>query len=117
MKLEEKLPDEIQDPLGRLLVQFREISTWTQQKRELFSVIEELAVKNKYKTFTADCRDYHLQRKGDSCLYLVPEGQRGALFEFAGKRVRLICGGGWDSFSGRHYFAGVVPVDGQSSVK
>lgn len=108
MDRKNKLPDTFADKIGELLMQLSSMPTWTQEKRELFSQIERLTERAKYKSFTGDCRDYHIQRKGESCLYRVAEEQRGALSEFAGKLVRLICCGGWDSYSGRRYLVATV---------
>ena len=68
------------------------IPTWTAVKHALYSQFEELVTRKSYVAFTGDCRIYHLERKGQSCLYDVPLNQRGALSKFAGKRVRLVCG-------------------------
>ena len=40
----------------------------------------------------------------------VPLNQKGALKRFAGKRIRLVCGGKSNRYSGRYYYA--KPVNG-----
>jgi hypothetical protein len=50
-------------------------------------------------------RDYLLSGSGNSCLYQVPFNQRGALSVFAGKFIRVVCGGKSNRYSGRHYYA------------
>lgn len=102
---EHQLPDELEDPIGVMLREMKAHRSWSAAKQKSFVELERALEAEKYKRFTGDCRDYHLQRKGDSCVYAVPPAQRGALREFADKRVRLVCGGGWDPYSGRFYFA------------
>jgi len=105
---EDKIHDDLQDDIGLILRQLEEIPTWTKRKFELFSVVCAKAKTEKYKGFRGDCRQYHLQRVGSHCLYDVPSKQRGALAVFAGMRVRLICGGRWDQYSGRYYYAKAI---------
>jgi hypothetical protein len=50
-------------------------------------------------------RDYLLYGSGNSCLLDVPLKQKGALKKFAGKRIRLVCGGKSNRYSGRFYYA------------
>lgn len=103
-----QIPDDIHDDVGILLRELHAIPTWTDAKHALYSRFEELVTRKSYLAFTGDCRDYHLERKGQSCLYDVPLNQRGALAKFAGKRVRLVCGGSYNPYSGRFYFAKVI---------
>jgi hypothetical protein len=79
------------------------------QKFGLFAKFQQLARKKRYLLFTADVRDYLLYGSGNSCLFDVPLNQRGALKKFAGKRIRLVCGGKSNRHSGRFYYA--KPVD------
>jgi hypothetical protein len=64
-----------------------------------------LARQKGYLHFTADVRDYLLSGRGNNCLYQVPLKQRGALSVFAGKFIRMVCGGKSNRYSGRHYYA------------
>lgn len=98
-------PDDLDDVLGDLLRRLNTMPTWTKEKIDLYGEVETEAKKQKYKLFKGDCRRYHIQRKGDHGLFDVPIGKRGALAPFQGKRIRLICAGSWDQYSGRFYFA------------
>jgi hypothetical protein len=100
-----KLPDEIPDAAGMLLRSLNRIPTWTGKKFELFAEFERLAKRERYLKFKADRRDYHLERKGDHCLYDVPIDRRGALKRLAGQRIRLVCGGSLNPYSDRIFFA------------
>ena len=98
-------PDDLDDVLGDLLRRLNTMPTWTKEKIDLYGEVETEAKTQKYKFFKGDCRRYHIQRKGDHGLFDVPIGKRGALAPFQGKRIRLICAGSWDQYSGRLYFA------------
>lgn len=97
--------DDLEDVLGDLLRRLNTMPTWTKEKIDLYGEVETEAKAQKYKFFRGDCRRYHIQRKGDHGLFDVPIGKRGALAPFQGKRIRLICAGSWDQYSGRFYFA------------
>ena len=103
-----QLTDAIDDEIGRCLRSFDAIHRWTAQKHALFGQFELLAKQAGYHCFTGDCRDYYLTRKGQRCLYDVPIKQRGALAKFAGRRIRLVCGGSLNPYSDRIYYASVV---------
>jgi hypothetical protein len=105
LTLEQQLPDDTNDEVGLCLQEMRSLPTWTVQKFELFARFERLARKERYLLFTADVRDYLLYGSGNSCLFDVPLNQRGALKKFAGKRIRLVCGGKSNRYSGRFYYA------------
>jgi hypothetical protein len=100
-----RLPDNLSDEIGMLLREMRALPTWTARKYEVFAQFECLARKKGYLHFTADARDYRLSGSGNSCLYQVPLNQRGALSAFAGKFIRVVCGGKSNRYSGRHYHA------------
>lgn len=100
-----RLPDNLGDEIGMLLREMRALPTWTARKYEVFAQFEYLARKKGYLHFTADVRDYQLSGSGNSCLYQVPLHQRGALSAFAGKFIRVVCGGKSNRYSGRHYYA------------
>ena len=97
--------DDLEDALGDLLRRLNTMPTWTKEKINLYGEVETEAKKLKYKRFRGDCRRYHIQRKGDHGLFDVPIDKRGALAPFQGKRIRLICAGSWDQYSGRFYLA------------
>jgi len=103
-----QIPDSIDDEIGRCLRSFDAIDRWTAQKHALFGQFELLAKQAGYHCFTGDCRDYYLTRKGQRCLYDIPIKQRGALAKFAGRRIRLVCGGSLNPYSDRIYYASVV---------
>ena len=100
-----RFPDNLSDEIGVLLREMRSLPTWTARKYEVFAEFESLARKKGYMHFTADVRDYRLSGSGNSCLYQVPFNQRGALGVFAGKFIRVVCGGKSNRYSGRHYYA------------
>lgn len=104
-----QIPDDLPDEAGRLLRQLYAIPAWTAEKHALYAAFERLAKRERYLAFSGDCRDYHLERKGQHCLYDIPFDQRGALRHLAGKRVRLVCGGAFNPYSDRFYFAKKVP--------
>lgn len=99
------IPDDVDDVLGGLLRRLNTMPTWNKDKIELYRVIEAEAKRQKYKLFKGDCRRYYIQRKGDHGLFDVPMDKRGALAPFRGKRIRLICAGSWDQYSGRYFLA------------
>ena len=103
-----QITDSIDDEIGRCLRNFDAIDRWTAQKHALFGQFEILDKKADYLCCTGDCRDYYLTRKGQRCLYDVPIKQRGALAKFAGRRVRLVCGGSLNPYRDRIYYASVV---------
>ena len=108
VKLEQQIPDNLTDEVGLCLQKMRSVSTWTAQKFELFAKFKHLARRKRYVLFTADVRDYLLYGSGNSCLVDVPLNQKGALKRFAGKRIRLFCGGKSNRYSGRFYYAKAV---------
>ena len=110
LKLEDQIADYLEDDAGLCLRELHANRTWTTMKRHLFEKLMDIAKREHYLRFTGDYRDYHLERKGQSCLYDVPLDQRGALKKFRGMRVRLICAGGWDPYSGRFFLAKPVRV-------
>jgi hypothetical protein len=110
VKLEQQIPDKLTDEVGLCLREMRSIPTWTAQKFELFAKFKQLARRKRYALFTADVRDYLLYGSGNSCLLDVPLNQRGALKKFAGKKIRLVCGGKSNRYSGRFYYAKAVTV-------
>lgn len=105
IKLEQQIPDSLNDEVGLCLQQLRALPTWTVKKHEMFTKFIQLSRKKRYLLFTADVRDYLLYGSGNSCLFDVPLNQRGALKKFAGKRIRLVCGGKSNRYSGRFYYA------------
>ena len=106
LKQEDQIPDNLKDAEGECLRKLNSIPTWNTEKIILFDAFEGLArAKGSYLKFTGDFRDYHLQTKGQHCLYQVPLNQRGALAAFAGKKIRLVCGGKYNLREGRYFYA------------
>jgi endogenous inhibitor of DNA gyrase (YacG/DUF329 family) len=108
LKFENQIRDDLNDDVGRCLRALHAHPTWTAAKVAAFKHLEEVAAQEGYLRFTGDFRSYHLERKGESCLYDIPMTQRGALQPFCGKRVRLICAGGWDPYAGRYFLVKVI---------
>jgi hypothetical protein len=116
LKLIDQIEDSLEDEIGLCLRRLHATPTWTTVKSELFEQLMGLAKRERYMRFTGDFRDYHLERKGQSCLYDVPLGQRGALKKFRGKRIRLICAGAWDQYAGRFFLAKTIRVEFKTSL-
>ncbi len=102
---QDRITDSLNDQIGRCLRRVHAIPTWTTVKVSEFEELIRLCEQERYLRFRGDYRDYHLERKGQSCLLDVPENQRGALKIFRGKRVRLICEGSWNRYGGRQFLA------------
>lgn len=105
LQAQNQITDSLDDDVGKCLRRLHAIPTWTAEKVSEFEELQRLCKRQRYVRFTGDYRDYHLERKGQSCLYDVPLNQRGALEKFRGRRVRLICEGAWDQYAGRHFLA------------
>lgn len=104
-KAHNQIKDSLEDDMAKCLQRLHAIPTWTAHKYQVFAQFERLAHQNGYLKFTADMRDYRLSGSGNSCLYQVPFSQRGALSVFAGKFIRVVCGGKTNRYSGRVYYA------------
>ena len=96
----------MQDKVGLLLTKLHAIPTWTYAKHAIFDELVKTAYESKYIRFTGDCRTYQLFRKGQSGLFDVRTGQRGALFAYQGKRVRVVCLGSIGPGSDRIFMVG-----------
>ena len=102
---QDQITDRLDDDVGKCLQRLHAIPTWTSEKVAEFEELLALCKRERYLRFTGDYRDYHLERKGQSCLYDVPVNQWGALQKFRGRRIRLICEGAWNQYAGRHFLA------------
>jgi hypothetical protein len=116
LKVHDQIEDSLDDEVGLCLRKLHANQTWTAVKIELFEQLMTLTKRGRYLRFTGDYRDYHLERKGQSCLYDVPLDQRGTLKKFRGKRIRLICEGAWDQYAGRFFLAKVVRMEPKSPI-
>ena len=116
LKVHDQIDDSIDDEVSLCLRKLHANPTWTAEKIQLFKQLMALTKRERYMRFTGDYRDYHLERKGQSCLYDVPLDQRGALKKFRGKRIRLICEGAWDQYAGRFFLAKAVRAETKSTL-
>jgi hypothetical protein len=105
---EEQLPVASGSEIRDLIHSIGQVPGWTKKKEALYVRLLALMKANRYKCFSGHYLTYHLTRKGQACVYEVPQNQRGALREFAGRRVLLVCAGGWDGYGGRIYYAGIA---------
>ena len=90
-EISDKIRDNIKDEAWPYLVRLNKRTSWNDESKDH---LEELKIflKNKnYITFVGHPKRYHLTRIGDSCLYDVPTFRKGALTEFRGKRIRVVC--------------------------
>jgi len=108
---EDQIEDVLSDAIGDCLRSLNKIHSWNKAKSKIFDSFLELSIKENYFCFQGDFRDYHLQRKGQHCLYFVPINQRGALKVFAGKKIRLVCAGRLQPSEIRIFHAQVISRD------
>lgn len=87
----EKIKDPQNDEIGLLLKRFHEINSWTTEKHSLFAQIISKVENENYVKFIADSNTTGLSSIGASCLFDIPENQRGSLALFKGLRIRVIC--------------------------
>jgi hypothetical protein len=86
-----KIPDLHNDKIGKLLKRFHELPTWTQEKHILSAEIVKQTEIESYINFSADGNKIGLSSIGSSCLFDIPNNQKGSLGVFKGKRIRVIC--------------------------
>ena len=114
-EIADKIKDNIKDEAWPYLVRLNKRTSWNDESKQH---LEELKIflKNKnYISFVGHPNRYHLTRIGDSCLYDVPTFRKGALTEFRGKRIRVVC-----VSSGRYerlLMAGIVGVTPKNKIK
>ena len=105
LKFNSQLNDTISDIVGKILLKLDTMPRWTNAKYIIYDqLLNQMAIEG-YKCFSGDYRTYHIQRKGQHCLYMVPPDHKGALAEFSGLKVRVVCDGSWDQYSGRIFYA------------
>jgi hypothetical protein len=114
-EISDKIKDNIKDEAWPYLLRLNKRTSWNNESKEH---LEELKIflKNKnYITFVGHPNRYHLTRIGDSCLYDVPTFRKGALTEFRGKRIRVVCvsSGRYD----RLLMAGAVGATPKNKIK
>lgn len=111
----DKINDNIKDEAWPYLVRLNKRTSWNDESKQH---LEELKIflKNKnYISFIGHPKRYHLTQIGDSCLYDVPTYRKGALTEFRGKRIRVVC-----ASSGRYdrlLMAGAVGTTPKNKIK
>jgi hypothetical protein len=86
-------PDETTDDIGMALSAFREIPTWTKEKKILCDAFIELLKKNKYEELLLNSGGYKLRGIGSSGIYKVPTKKKGLLSKYEGQTLRLVCVG------------------------
>lgn len=87
----DKIKDTIDDDVRPILDALNAREGWNTQGREHLAELKKLLKRKRYKTFIGHPTRYHLTSIGQSCLYDVPMYRKGALADFRGKRVRLVC--------------------------
>jgi len=116
LKAEDRVDDLVKDEIGLCLRELHTHRTWTSERLRLYDELMGLVQVNGYLRFKGDFRDYHIERKAQSCIYIVPQDQRGALQRFRGKRIRLICAGATDRYAGRIFLANTLAEDSPGTV-
>ena len=113
--LSDKMKDNFKDDISPYLKLLNNRKKWNSEAKEHLINLEKILNKKKYKSFTGNPYRYHLTKIGDSCLYDVPTYRKGALTEFRGKRIRVVCmsSGRYD----RWLMAGVVGETPRNKIK
>jgi hypothetical protein len=89
--LSDKIKDNFKDDVSPYLRILNKRKKWNSEAKEHLTNLEKVLKQKKYKSFVGSPYRYHLTRIGDSCLYDVPTYRKGALAEFRGKRIRVVC--------------------------
>jgi hypothetical protein len=100
-------------PHGVELSAFAAPGSWTKEKSAAFAALVEALSAAGYRSFSSSVNTIGLQRKGQSAIYLVPDGQRGAVAAYAGKYVHIVCVDRTDNYSGRRFSVAEVSSNGQ----
>jgi hypothetical protein len=113
--LSDKIEDNFKDDISPYIKLLNNRKQWNSEAKEHLTNLEKILNKKKYKSFTGNPYRYHLTKIGDSCLYDVPTYRKGALTEFRGKRIRVVCmsSGRYD----RWLMAGVVGETPRNKIK
>lgn len=106
IKLDEMIPDNLSDDVGRLLTKLHS-GLSGKPREEARAALIELAQSKGYLLFVGDYYSFHINKVGESCLYRVPADKRGHLKPFRSALVRIAC---WRSGknSDRHLMVGRV---------
>lgn len=100
-------------PHAAELRSFAAPGSWTKEKSAAFAALVDALSAAGYRSFSSSVNTIGLQRKGQSAIYLVPAGQRGALAAYAGKYVHIVCVDRTDNYSGRLFSFAEVSSNGQ----
>ncbi len=100
-------------PFAEELKFFSAPGSWTKEKTDAFSTMMLGLAAAGYRNFSSSVNTVGLQRKGQSAIYLVPAGQRGALAAYSGKYVHIVCIDRTDDYSGRLFSFTEVSETGQ----
>ena len=90
-EITDKINDNIKDEAWPYLVRLNKRTSWNDESKEHLEKLKIFLKNKNYITFVGHPKRYHLTRIGDSCLYDVPTFRKGALTEFRGKRIRVVC--------------------------
>lgn len=100
-------------PYASELQAFAAPGSWTKDKSEAFTALIAGLAEVGYRSFSGSATTLGLLRKGQSAIYRVPSGQRGALAAYAEKYVHIVCVHRTDNFSGRMFAFTEVSSDGK----
>jgi hypothetical protein len=111
----DKIKDNIKDEAWPYLLRLNKRTSWNDESKDQLEKLKKFLKNKKYISFVGHPNRYHLTRIGDSCLYDVPTFRKGALTEFRGKRIRVVCvsSGRYD----RLLMAGAVAVTPKNKIK
>ena len=114
-EITDKIKDNIKDEAWPYLLRLNKRTSWNDESKEYLEKLKVFLKSRSYISFVGHPNRYHLTRIGDSCLYDVPSFRKGALTEFRGKRIRVVC-----VSSGRYerlLMAGIVGVTPKNKIK
>lgn len=100
-------------PYATELRAFAAPGSWTKEKSESFTTVVDGLTEVGYRSFSSSVTTIGLQRKGQSAVYRVPAGQRGALAAYADRYVHIFCVDRTDNYSGRLFAFSEVSATGQ----
>ena len=114
-EIADKIKDSIKDEAWPYLLRLNKRISWNDEAKDHLEKLKIFLKNKNYISFVGHPNRYHLTRIGDSCLYDVPTFRKGALTEFRGKRIRVVC-----VSSGRYerlLMAGIVGVTPKNKIK
>ncbi len=85
-------PENLDHQIDRLLAEFHEVATWTQEKHFLRDRLEEFLLANGYDWHHGKTAPFYgLTGIGNDRVEHIPSDRRGHLQPYRGKAVRIIC--------------------------